>query len=101
MHDERWDRKKVDVLGVKHRPTDDPIGQVSILQEIRRMRLSEKEGTLGSCIQQESTQLNNWPKTQVQCKEPDCKIVEMSQLAPIVHIISVHKIYRNYNQHIE
>lgn len=69
---------------MKHRPTDDPIGRVSISQEIRLMQLSEKEGTLGSCIQQESTQLNNWPKTQVQCKEPECKIVKMSPLARFV-----------------
>lgn len=92
------DRKRVDILGVKHRPTDDPIGQVSISQEKRQTPRSEKEGTLGSCIQQESTQLNNWPKTQVQCKEPDCKIVKIPPLAPVVHIFSVHKIQRNDNK---
>ena len=85
-------QKELDVLGVKHRPRDDLIGQVSISQEIRLMRLSEKEGTLRSCIQQDSTQLNNWPKTQVQCKEPDSKIVKMPPLVSVVDIFYVYKI---------
>jgi hypothetical protein len=62
----------------KSRPMGGLIDWVSIGQEKQQMRLWGKVITLGSCTQQESTLLDNLPRTPARHKGPVLKQLQVS-----------------------